>query len=132
MEQAPYMASLLSSIGIKESDILNILKSLYANKAHGHDDILIMMLKLYQKSILKPLKLIFENCLRTRLFPDQLKKANAVPIHKKGDKQLIENYRPVSLLSVCGKVFERLIFNSLFNYLKKKQFTFTASIRIYP
>ena len=119
MEQAPYMASLLSSIGIKESDILNILKSLYANKAHGHDDILIMMLKLYQKSILKPLKLIFENCLRTRLFPDQLKKANAVPIHKKGDKQLIENYRPVSLLSVCGKVFESLIFNSLFNYLKK-------------
>ena len=90
------------------------------------------MLKLSKKSILKPLKLIFENCLRTRLFPDQLKKANAVPIHKKGDKQLIENYRPVSLLSVCGKVFERLIFNSLFNYLKKKQFTFTASIRIYP
>ena len=116
MEQAPYMASLLSSIGIKESDILNILKSLYANKAHGHDDILIMMLKLYQKSILKPLKLIFENCLRTRLFPDQLKKANAVPIHKKGDKQLIENYRPVSLLPISVKIFESLIFNSLFNH----------------
>ena len=116
-DQAPYTTSLLSSIDIKESDILNILKSLDANKAHGHDDISIRMLKLSQKSILKPLKLIFENCLRTRLFPDQWKKANLVPIHEKGDKQLIENYRPVSLFPICGKIFERHIFNSLFNYL---------------
>ena len=107
---------MLDSIDIKESDILNILKSIDANKAHGHDDISIRMLNLSQKSILKPLKLIFKNCLRTRLFPDQWEKANVVPIHKKGDKQLIENYRPVSLLPICGKVFERLIFNSLFNY----------------
>ena len=116
MDQAPHTTSLLSSVNIKESDILNILKSLDANKAHGHDDISIRMLKLSQKSILKPLKLILENCLKTRLFPDQWKKANVVPIHKKGDKQLTENYRPVSLLTICGKVFERLIFNSLFNY----------------
>ena len=77
------------------------------------------MLKLSQKSILKPLKLILENCLRNRLFPDQWKKANVVPIHKKGDKQLIENYRPVSLLPIFGKVFERLVFNSMFNYYRK-------------
>ena len=59
---------MLSSIDTKESDILNVLKSLGANKAHGHYDISIRMLKLSQKSILKRLKLIFENCLRTRLF----------------------------------------------------------------
>ena len=116
-DQTPYTASLLSSIDIKDSDILNILKSLDASKAHGHDDISIRMLKLSQKSILKPLKLIFENCLRTRLFPDQWKKANLVPIHEKGDMQLIENYRPVSLFLICDKIFERHIFNSLFNYL---------------
>ena len=74
------------------------------------------MLKLSQKSILKPLKLFFENCLRTTLFPDQWKKANVVPIHKKGDKQLLENYRLVSLLPICDKILEHLIFNSLFNY----------------
>ena len=107
---------MLKSIDVKESDLLNILKSLDPNKAHGHDDISIRMLKLSQKSILKPLKLIFEICLQTRLFPDQWKKASVVPIHKKGDKQLIENYRPVSLLPICGMVFERLIFNSLFSY----------------
>ena len=52
-DQAPYTTLLLSSIDIKESDILNILKSLDANKAHEHDDISIRMLKLSQKSILK-------------------------------------------------------------------------------
>ena len=82
-DQAPYTTLLLSSIDIKESDILNILKSLDANKAHEHDDISIRMLKLSQKSILKPLKLIFENCLRTRLFPDQMKKANFFQFTKK-------------------------------------------------
>ena len=63
--------SLLSFVNIKESNILNILKSLDANKAHGHDDISIRMLKLSYKSILKPLKLLFENCLRIGIFPDQ-------------------------------------------------------------
>ena len=55
MDQAPYATSLLSSVDIKESDILNILKSLDANKAHGHHDISIRMLKKSQKSLLKPL-----------------------------------------------------------------------------
>ena len=111
MDQASYTTLLLSSVDIKVSDILNIRKSQDANKAHGHDDILIRMLKLSQKSILKPLKLTFENCRRTRLFPDQSKKPNGVPIHKNCNKQLIENYRPVSLLPICSKVCECLIFN---------------------
>lgn len=55
MDQAPYTTSLLSSVDIKESDIFNILKSLDANKAYGHNDISIRMLKISQKSLLKPL-----------------------------------------------------------------------------
>ena len=43
-----------------------------------------------------------------------MKKSITHPIHKKGDKQGINNYRPVSLLLICRKVFERLIFNSLY------------------
>ena len=123
---------LLSSVSIKESDILSILKSLDANKAHGHDDISIRMLNLSSKTILKLLKLLFENCLRTRIFTDQWKKANIVPVHKKSDKQLLNNYRRVSLLPICGKVFERIIFNDLFKYFKKKPSYFSPSIRFYP
>ena len=47
----------------------------------------------------------------------KLKKGNIVPIHKKDDKQILKNYCPVSLLPICGKIFERLIFDELFNFL---------------
>ena len=40
-------------------------------------------------------------------------------IHKKGDKQLLQNYRSVSLLAICGKVFEIIVFNPTFEYLEK-------------
>ena len=45
------------------------------------------------------------------------KLANVTPIYKKGDKQLIKNYRPISLLPICGKMFEKIIFNNLYSYL---------------
>ena len=47
---------------------------------------------------------------------------SVVQINKKVDKQLIENYKPVSLLPICGKIFERLIFNSLHNYFIENNF----------
>ena len=47
----------------------------------------------------------------------RMKKGNIVPIHKKGDKQVLKNYHPVSLLPICGEIFERLIFNEMFRVL---------------
>ena len=48
------------------------------------------------------------------------KKCNIIPVHKKGDKQIIDNYRPVSLLPICGKISEKLLFNSIFKFLDDK------------
>ena len=45
------------------------------------------------------------------------KLANVTPIFKKENKQLVKNYRPISLLPICGKILEKLIFNSLYFYL---------------
>ena len=53
-------------------------------------------------------------------FPSVWKKSNVIPMHKKRDKQLIKDYRPVSLLPICGKIFERLIFNIVFKFLGNK------------
>ena len=52
--------------------------------------------------------MVFKQALLTNVFPTEWKKGNIVPIHKKGDKQSIKNYRTVSLLPMCGKIFERL------------------------
>ena len=80
----------------------------------------IRILKLCDKSICKPLNIIFKSCLTQGIFPSEWKKANFVPIHKKkNDKQCVKNYRPVSLLPVCSKVLERIICNTMFKYFKE-------------
>ena len=108
----------LSTVEFCTDDIVKIIKSLDPNKAHGHDEISIRMIKLCTTSISKPLSILFRNCFVNQCFPNEWKKANIVPVHKKNDKQLIKNYRPVSLLPVCSKIFEKVIFNSLFKYLE--------------
>ena len=71
------------------------------------------MLKLCESNITEPLYLIFKNCLSSHTFPDVWKKANVIPFHKKGDKQVLKNYHSVSLLPICDKIFEKLIFKLL-------------------
>ena len=68
-------------------------------------------------SLVAPLKSIFDTILRTGKFPNQWKRANVTPVLKKDNKQLIKNYRPISLLPIFGKVFEKIIFINLYNYL---------------
>ena len=88
----PITNASLSSISFNDQDILNIIHSLNINKAHGYDDISIRLLKIWDSSIVKPLPIIFKNCLLSGSFPNNWKKSNVVPIHKKGDKQLLQNY----------------------------------------
>ena len=54
------------------------------------------------------------------MFPSEWKKGNIVSCYKKGDKQNLKNYRPFSLLTICGKFFKRLIFNEVFRFFLVK------------
>ena len=104
----------ISSISFSSNDIARITQGLDPNKAHGRDMISIRMLK-----ISKPLEIIFKPWIEKGQFANEWKKANVVPVHKKGDKQVLRNYRPVSLLPICGKIFERLIYNNLYEFFIK-------------
>ena len=106
----------LSSVRFSQDDIAKIIQNLDPNKAHGQDNISIRMLKICGPSIYKPLEVIFKQCTETGFFPSEWKKANIVPIHKKRRQTNTRNYRPVSLLPICGKILERLMFNEMFNY----------------
>jgi len=96
-----------------------VLASLKTNKANGPDDISVNMIKLSGNALCAPLKLIFNNILTTGIFPKQWKRANVTPVHKKENKQVINNYRPISLLPIFAKVFEKIIFNNLYNHLNR-------------
>ena len=77
------------------------------------------MIKLCDKSIIPPISLIYKNYINSGIFPNIWKKSNVALVHKKGDKQVVDNYRLVSLLPTFGKILKRFIFNSLFEFLHK-------------
>ena len=74
------------------------------------------MIKLCSKYVVKPLT-IFKNCIGTGTFPDIWKRSNIIPVHKKGDKQIVHNYRPIPLLPIFGKILEKR-FNSIMDFLE--------------
>ena len=69
------------------------------------------MIRMCNESLVQPLSLIFTGSIDTGVYPDTWKKSKIVPVHKKGDKQIVNNYRPVSLLSICSKILAKIIFN---------------------
>ena len=59
---------------------------------------------------------MYKKCLEKGCFPNEWKKENVVPVHKRNNKQLLKNYQPISLLPICGKVLDRLPYNSMFEF----------------
>ena len=108
--------------------ILKIIRSLDPKKAHGWDNISINMIKLCDVAIVNPLYLIHKKCLDTGRFPISWKNCNVLPIHKKENRQLKKNYRPISLLPVCGKIFEKLIFDAIYEYFVRTNSSLIVSL----
>ena len=78
--------SLLTDLSISDEKLLNSIRSLNSNKAHGWDHISVRMIKICDNALLLPLGLIFEFCMTQRMFPQIWKQANIVPSHKKNSK----------------------------------------------
>ena len=106
-----------SGIILSEKEISCVINKLNSKKAYGPDNISIPMLKLCSMEVAKPLLLIYQKCMQDGKFPSSWKYANVQPVHKKNSRQDKINYRPISLLPICGKNFEMIIFDSLYIYL---------------
>ena len=107
----------IDQITTGNDEIIALIRNINTDKATGSDGISSQMLLLCDDSVILPLKIIFRNIPSTSIYPDVWKLANVTPIFKKGDKQLIKNYRPISLLPIGGKIFEKIIFTNLYSYL---------------
>ena len=113
--------SRLSSLDFNEDEIRKIIRDLNIHKAQDHDDISIRMIKICDKSLLKPLTILFQNSTKSSCYLVIWKRSNIIPAHKKNDKQLVENYRPISLLPIFGKIFQKTIFDRLYNFLLQEE-----------
>ena len=113
----PVTTTLIDEFSISEDKILNVIRSLNSNKAHGWDEVSVRMINLSDAALILPLEIIFSNCLRQGVFPEIWKHANVVPVHKKNEKNIKGNYRPISLLPIFGKILEKLVHDSLCTHL---------------
>ena len=107
----------VSDIIVNENEVLDQIKCLDIGKSTGHDGISPRMLKEAGHTIVHSLTHLFNMSMKYGSFPDTWKKANVIPIFKKGDKDNANNYRPISVLPIISKIFERIIFKHVYNHL---------------
>ena len=106
---------------ISQDDVSKIIASLRYKSSFGHDGMSTKFLKTLVPVLLRPLTLIINQSLTTGIFPDQLKIAKVLPIHKKDETTAMDNYRPISLLPAISKVFEKAAHIQLSNYFTQNK-----------
>lgn len=109
----PPAYSTLSNIYISISDVHKALSALNPNKAMGIDGIGPKILKSCASAICIPLHHLFCLSLSSGIIPSQWKMHLITPVFKSGDRSIINNYRPISLLCCFSKVLERLVHDKL-------------------
>lgn len=112
----------LETLQLTESDIEKAIMNLKNKKSVGHDGISAYVVKQLPKLFAKILTPLLNESLKQGIFPDILKIAEIVPVYKDGEKECIENYRPISLLSVFAKIFENCVYEKMNNYLEHTKF----------
>jgi hypothetical protein len=106
---------LIENIEITEKEVEDIIKGIDTNKAYGPDNISPRLIKEAGPGITRILTIFFNKSLQLAKFPLMWKRANVLPIFKKAEDFITTNYRPVSLLSILAKFFEKIVFKHLFN-----------------
>ena len=104
---------------ITENETIKAINRLENKSSSGHDGISNKLLKLIKNELKTPLTLIINQMLTTGIFPQSFKISKIIPLYKKGDHSLLTNYRPISLLPTISKVFEKIIYDQMYEYLTK-------------
>ena len=99
-------------------EIMEISRTFSKSRSKGVDDIDPSLAAPYLARIAGPLAEVINCSLSTGVVPDAIKIAKIVPILKKGDKDNVSNYRPISVLPYFSKFYEKLMYNRLSNYVK--------------
>ena len=111
---------------IEMEDVRKILDKLKPKTSTGYDDISTKLLKRIAPIIIAPLTIIVNQSLCTGTFPDNLKIAKVIPLFKKGDPHILDNYRPISLLPSMSKVLEKVVFIQIYDYFNTNNLLYNS------
>ena len=103
---------------VKVNEVFKYLKKLSCKKASGPDNLPPGMLKDCALQISRPLCHVINISLQQGVVPEDFKSGIVTPIFKSGSKQVFDNYRPITVLPVCSKIFEKCIHHQLMKFLE--------------
>ena len=115
----PFLGDFLNSFVISEDAVYKKLMNLKPGKSPGPDGWHPVFLKCLAKELALPLSILFQKSLNEGILPSDWLKACVTAIHKKGDKSLAGNYRPISITSILCKIMESLVRDELVNHMVK-------------
>ena len=101
-------------------EVFKLIKEINISKSSGIENISSLIIKEAFRAILPQVTFMYNLSVRSSCFPDAWKKALVVPIPKEGNSTKVQNYRPISLLPLPGKILEKLIHHQLSNYLESE------------
>ncbi len=103
---------------VSHEEMVNLIKSLDGTKSSGPSSIPTKLLQMIPDLIVLPLCNIINKSFETGIFPEPIKIAKVIAVFKKGSTQDVNNYRPISLLSIFDKIIEKLMYRRLYNFLE--------------
>lgn len=99
-------------------EMIKIISNFESKYSSGYDDIPMVVIKAVKYNIAYPLVHLVNSSFISGIFPNQLKVAKIKPLYKNGNPAEFVNYRPISLLSAFSKIYEKIVYNQLLNYLE--------------
>ncbi len=116
---APSPVASMALVPVSEEEIERVIREFSCKKSNDSNYVSIWLLKQCSKLLLKPLEHLINLSFNTGTFPPSLKTAKVTPIFKKGDPYSAQNYRPISMLPVFSKVFEKVFLSRCVNFCGK-------------
>ena len=104
---------------ITEQEVFQLLSTMSPKKASGLDKLPVKLVRLAAPFITKSLTVIFNKSISTGIFICDWKIARVTPIYKEGVKSNMNNYRPISVISIIAKAMEKLVHSQFYSYLQQ-------------
>ena len=119
---------------VNETTVSHIIANLQPKPTRGYDGISSKLINQFSHALIKPITMIINQSLNTGIFPDQLKIAKVIPIYKNNNLDVndLNNYRPISILPTISKIFERIVYDQVYNYLEKNSLLYISQYGFRP